>query len=74
MSIADSEPRFFLHVGLTGVRESVLCCQVCGSRTRIEDRPEASVEAQDAHVCGLTCGCWSVERHAATGEGGCPDG
>jgi hypothetical protein len=69
VNIADSESRFFLHVD-----GRVLCCQMCGSRMRIEDRPGAKVEAQDAHVCGLACGCWSVELHAATGEGVCAGG
>ena len=69
VSIDESEPRFFLHVD-----GRVLCCQMCGSRTRIEDRPGAKVEAQDAHVCGLACGGWSVELHASTGEVGCAGG
>lgn len=66
----ESGRDFFLHTGREGAR--VLSCQGCGSRLRIEDRPDAMTEAQAAHECGLPCGCWSAEVHAAS-EGTCAD-
>ena len=58
------DPGYFLVVGREG--DHVLCCTRCGCRKRIEDRPGAMTEAEEAHTCGLPCGCWSVAEHEAT--------
>lgn len=65
----ESGPDFFLHMGRD---DRVLACQGCGSRLRIEDRPDAMIEAKAGHECDLPCGCWSAEVHAAS-EGTCAD-
>lgn len=66
----ESGPAFYLHCGREG--ERVLSCCGCGSRLRIEDRPDAMTEAEAGHECDLPCGCWSAEVHAAS-EGACAD-
>jgi hypothetical protein len=64
--VTAHEPQFFLHVDTR-----FLWCQLCGNRTRIENRSGDRERAEAEHSCGLPCGCWSTEMHAATGEGSC---